>query len=66
MTTTVGIREVTRHTSQVVHRAAAPGPDAIHPATAEELSSALSAFVTYDKRLAEAARARGLQVATPA
>jgi len=39
--------------------------DAIHLATAEELSTALTSFVTYDKRLADAARARGLQVAMP-
>jgi uncharacterized protein len=39
--------------------------DAIHLATAEELSTALTSFITYDKRLADAARARGLQVAMP-
>jgi predicted nucleic acid-binding protein len=39
--------------------------DAIHLATAEELRSALTWFVTYDKRLADAAHARGLQVAVP-
>ncbi|HTI21100.1 MAG TPA: type II toxin-antitoxin system VapC family toxin [Kutzneria sp.] len=39
--------------------------DAIHLATAEELSSVLMSFVTYDKRLADAGRARGLQVAMP-
>jgi predicted nucleic acid-binding protein len=39
--------------------------DAIHLATAEELQSALAWFVTYDKRLADAAQARGLQVAVP-
>lgn len=47
-----------------------PGPalrslDAIHLATAEELRGVLSCFVAYDKRLAEAARERGLTVATP-
>ncbi len=40
--------------------------DAIHLATAEELASALTSFVTYDKRLAEAARARALPVVSPA
>ncbi|WP_261557461.1 type II toxin-antitoxin system VapC family toxin [Frankia tisae] len=40
--------------------------DAIHLATAEELAPALTWFVAYDKRLAEAARARGLPVAAPA
>jgi uncharacterized protein len=40
--------------------------DAIHLATAEELAPVLSWFVAYDKRLAEAARSRGLQVVAPA
>ncbi|THJ75766.1 type II toxin-antitoxin system VapC family toxin [Candidatus Frankia alpina] len=40
--------------------------DAIHLATAEELAPALTWFVVYDKRLAQAARARGLPVAAPA
>jgi len=48
-----------------------PGPtlrslDAIHLATAEELRPALTWFVAYDKRLAEAARSRGLPVVSPA
>ncbi|MPZ27333.1 MAG: PIN domain-containing protein [Micromonosporaceae bacterium] len=47
-----------------------PGPtlrslDAIHLATAEELRPVLAWFVAYDKRLAEAARSRGLPVASP-
>jgi uncharacterized protein len=40
--------------------------DAIHLATVEELAPALTWFVAYDKRLAQAARARGLPVAAPA
>ncbi len=40
--------------------------DAIHVATALELGDALGAFVTYDDRLAEAARAVGLPVVRPA
>lgn len=40
--------------------------DAIHLATALELSADLTALVTYDPRLAEAAKANGLQVAAPA
>ncbi len=40
--------------------------DAIHVATALELGSALDAFVTYDERLAEAARGAGLPVVAPA
>jgi uncharacterized protein len=39
--------------------------DAIHVATAEYAELAVSAFVTYDKRLAEIATARGLPVVSP-
>jgi predicted nucleic acid-binding protein len=39
--------------------------DAIHLATAEDLAPVLTWFVAYDKRLAEAARSRGLPVASP-
>jgi predicted nucleic acid-binding protein len=39
--------------------------DAIHLAAAEELAPVLSWFVAYDKRLAEAARSRGLPVTSP-
>jgi uncharacterized protein len=42
--------------------------DAIHLATAEFLVASgqpISAFVTYDKRLAEAAGRAGLEVAAP-
>lgn len=39
--------------------------DAIHLATAEALSSVLTWFVAYDKRLVEAARSRGLPVVSP-
>jgi predicted nucleic acid-binding protein len=40
--------------------------DAIHLATAMEIASELTAFVTYDKRLASAAKALGLPVEAPA
>jgi len=40
--------------------------DAIHLASAVRLTPALDAFVTYDDRLAEAARAAGLPVVRPA
>ncbi|HEY8871133.1 MAG TPA: type II toxin-antitoxin system VapC family toxin [Candidatus Limnocylindrales bacterium] len=40
--------------------------DAIHVASALPLLSELDAFVTYDLRLAEAARALGLPVVSPA
>ncbi len=39
--------------------------DAIHLASAEHLEHALTAFVTYDKRLATAAAERGLPVEAP-
>ena len=40
--------------------------DAIHLATALAIGSELGSFVTYDDRLAEAARAAGLPVLRPA
>lgn len=39
--------------------------DAIHLATVEDLRPVLSWFVAYDKRLVDAARSRGLPVASP-
>lgn len=39
--------------------------DAIHLATAAQLGPGLATFVTYDRRLAEAARAAGLPVMAP-
>ncbi|MBV8085582.1 MAG: type II toxin-antitoxin system VapC family toxin [Chloroflexi bacterium] len=39
--------------------------DAIHLATAQLLGSDLGVFITYDARLAEGARALGMQVAAP-
>jgi predicted nucleic acid-binding protein len=56
----------------VAERAASAAPvglrtlDAIHLATALAIGSELDAFVTYDDRLAEAARAIGLPVVRPA
>ena len=56
----------------VARRAARMAPaglrtlDAIHLATALELGSEMDAFVTYDDRLAEAARTVGLPVVRPA
>ncbi len=40
--------------------------DAIHLATAHEIRTELSAFVCYDKRLRDSARALGLPVEAPA
>jgi predicted nucleic acid-binding protein len=65
---TIEIVELDR---QIAERAASIGPaslrtlDAIHIATALQLG-ALDAFVTYDDRLAEAARLLGLPVIRPA
>ncbi len=39
--------------------------DAIHLASAAELGSDLEAFVTYDRRLADAARSLGMHVVSP-
>lgn len=39
--------------------------DAVHLATANAARRALSAFVTYDRRLADAAQRAGLPVASP-
>jgi len=56
----------------IVARAGRVGPptlrtlDAIHLATALELGADLAAFVTYDGRLGESARALGIPVAAPA
>jgi predicted nucleic acid-binding protein len=56
----------------IADRAAAVVPptvrtlDAIHVATALALGGTLDAFVTYDERLAEAAREAGLPVVAPA
>ncbi len=56
----------------IARQAASVGPatlrtlDAIHLATAVALRSEVGAFVTYDDRLAEAARAAGLPVVRPA
>lgn len=41
------------------------GLDAIHLATAHSLRSVLTSFVTYDKQLADAARALNLPVDSP-
>ena len=57
--------------ARIAARAAGMGPsglrtlDAIHLATALELGDELTAFVTYDDRLADAARDLGLPVVSP-
>jgi predicted nucleic acid-binding protein len=63
-TTTVpaGIRIL----AQTVEPATVGSLDAIHLATALRIRSQLTSFVTYDKRLADAAQAAGLTVDMPA
>lgn len=68
----LGSVEVVGVTPRIGERAAAIAPatvrtlDAIHLATALAAMPDLDAFVTYDDRLAEAARALGLPVVSPA
>jgi len=62
------IGEVSQDTFASASRLGPPGLrslDAIHLASALELGDALDAFVTYDKRLAEAATMLGLPVVAP-
>jgi uncharacterized protein len=54
------------HTAEVIGDGALPSLDAIHLATAHELRTELTAFVCYDKRLADSARTLGLPVEAPA
>ena len=54
-----------RALAQAVGPAAVRSLDAVHLASALYQRSALAAFVTYDKRLLDAARAAGLPVSAP-
>ena len=56
----------TRITAQTVAPVTVRSLDAIHVATALRSREHVSSFVTYDKRLADAARAAGLPVDMPA
>lgn len=64
--------EVIAVTARLGERAASIAPadvrtlDAIHLATAISIGSSLTSFVTYDNRMAAAARALGLPVVSPA
>ena len=64
--------ELVEFDAEIARRAVPVGPpslrtlDAIHLASALALGSEMDAFVTYDDRLAEAARALGLPVVRPA
>lgn len=51
--------------SQTVKPATVRSLDAIHLATALRVRSQLTSFITYDKRLADAAQAAGLTVVMP-
>jgi len=70
--TILAMVEIFELDDRVADRASAVGPallrtlDAIHLASALELGAAIDVFVTYDDRLAEAARAAGLPVVRPA
>lgn len=54
-----------RTLARTVQPATVRSLDAIHLATALRIRRRLTSFVTYDKRLAEAAAAAGLSVDTP-
>lgn len=51
--------------AQTVQPASIRSLDAIHLGTALKISTRLTAFVTYDKRLADAASATGLPIEMP-
>lgn len=63
--------DLVRVDDRVLNAAAALVPielrslDAIHVATAERLGGDLGVIVTYDERMADAARQRGLRTASP-
>ncbi|CAN5647406.1 type II toxin-antitoxin system VapC family toxin [soil metagenome] len=63
---TVGLGQTTVRSASLVAPARLRTLDAIHLATAIALAGDLDAFVTYDDRLAEAARSVGLPVVRPA
>ena len=63
--TLVGITEPIRRAAGTLRPAALRTLDAIHLATALSFGSELEAFVAYDRRLAEAALAAGLDVRAP-
>ncbi|TCC55856.1 PIN domain-containing protein [Kribbella pittospori] len=56
----------TRILAQTVKPATVRSLDAIHLATALRIDPQITSFVTYDKRLADAARSAGLTVDLPA
>jgi predicted nucleic acid-binding protein len=67
--TGLGVAELDAHTADAAGRigpAVLRSLDAIHLASALALSDELDAFITYDLRLADAAREAGLEVVAPA
>ena len=62
----VEINQSIRTVAQAVAPATVRSLDAIHLATALRLGEQLTSFVTYDKRLADAAEGAGLRVDMPA
>jgi uncharacterized protein len=62
----IDLDQRTRMLAQTVTPATARSLDAIHLGTALRSRSSLTSFVTYDKRLLDAARAAGLPIDAPA
>ena len=62
----IGLDAGTRILAQTVKPPTVRSLDAIHLATALGVEPRLTSFVTYDKRLADAARVAGLTVDAPA
>lgn len=62
----IGLDPGIRVLAQAIAPPTVPSLDAIHLATALSLAVELTSFVTYDKRLAEAAAGVGLTVDAPA
>ena len=62
----IGLDAGTRILAQTVKPPTVRSLDAIHLATALRVEPRLTSFVTYDKRLADAARVAGLTVDAPA
>jgi uncharacterized protein len=62
----IGLDQAIRIMAQAVRPSAVRSLDAIHLGTALHARGALTWFVTYDKRLLDAARAAGLPTEAPA
>jgi predicted nucleic acid-binding protein len=62
----IDVGEPIRARAALLEPAAVRSLDALHLATAIEVGDALDAVITYDARMAEAARSHGLAVTAPA